>query len=252
MDKNSAFDDAARLSEALAAMALEYQGHFRAEDDNDRTHQRAMSEISGRWDPEPSRVMVRRLEMTGCDEAAAAIDKLSTAVFRVISALDVHWSMEDAVDDINTDVATLRDTALRELSSASETSSEQSGDAGGEALQRIVLLTDAAVLADHAFSLGLEFQSYREGCRPSPDDEDPIEVHMKCIADDYDQLDPASIVEKLGLNGFAAAATALDDLSEATSHIIRGGRYDHSVERQIPGFLTAKRNVVIETLRSVR
>jgi hypothetical protein len=253
MKQDNVLTDAAKLTEELAAMAVEYQSHFRAEDDGDGTHRKAMSEIGDRWDPEPSRVMVRRLEMVGRDEAAAAFDRLSTAVFRVVAALDVHWAMEEALDDINTDVAPLRDAALHELSCASETFSDQEGDVGDEKIQRIALLTDAAVLADNMFSLGLEYQSYREGCLPSADDEDPIEVHMKRVADDYDQLDPAPIIGKLELKGFAAAAVALDDLSEAAgSHIICGRGEDHADERQILDNLTAKRDKAIDALKIAR
>lgn len=244
MEQNSTFADAARLAEALTVMAAEYQIHFRAENDSDKAHHRAMSQIADRWDPEPSRLMIRRLEMAGCDGAAAAFDKLSTAVFRVVAALDVHWAMEDAVADINIDIAPLRDLVLHELSCASPTSWEQQ--------PQFALLTDAAALADVLFSLGLEYQSYSAGCLPSPDDEDPIESHLKRVADDYDQLLPAPIILRLELAGFASAASAIADLAAAACHIIRNFGDGQADERQIVDNLTAKRDRAIDALKTAR
>lgn len=255
MGQDNLLSEAAKLVEALTATGVEFQERFRAEDDSDEERERALAQLSNQWNPEPYNVMVRRLEMAGIDEAAAKFIDLETTVHRIVTALDPgkYWEMEDALEDINVDVGAMRQNALDELARVREHfAGQEKGATSAEQKERVGVLTEAAVLADKLYFLSLEHESYRDGSLPLPENEDEsAEEGIRRVASEYDQQNPAPIIEWLESQGFRAAAAALDDLLKAASYVVRLGE-DDDIDEQVLDKLSAIWKKAIDALKDAR
>jgi hypothetical protein len=115
--RNELLDEAEALIGAIAPLALEYQSYVGpgALLRDGGNNLQARLRVSREWDkvfPRP-RVVERKLEMAGYDDAASALSALSDAVFYVTGWIEMSWE-EDETDVLAVDVHALRDAAIDE------------------------------------------------------------------------------------------------------------------------------------------
>lgn len=224
-ERDDVLTEAAVLIDSLTPLAIEYQSYVRSPEtplDSNETNLDARLRVAHDYDKLTPLVTVRKLEMAGYDEAAAALDEFWKAVFNVVGGLEMSWD-DDESDVLDIDVRAMQEKALHELKRARAmgTDEPENSVATTEHTRRIALLTDAALMADTLQSMGLDYQSFLEGCIPIPINEDESEEdRMRRVASEYDKLAPDSVVHNLQRQGFRDAAAALDDLSKTVSQVV--------------------------------
>jgi hypothetical protein len=219
--RNELLDEAEALIGAIAPLALEYQSYVGpgALLRDGGNNLQARLRVSREWDkvfPRP-RVVERKLEMAGYDDAASALSALSDAVFYVTGWIEMSWE-EDETDVLAVDVHALRDAAIDEMSRARRTAIDQRGRSGADLAP---LLTDAALMGDALRALAEDYLAFLDGCIPIPINEDEsAEDRMRRVTTDYDKLPVVAIIEQLRRRGFNDSAEALRELSREVRLVV--------------------------------